>query len=181
MTAVDEGNGASTTLTVSVSAAPFELSEFVASYGLILLIIVILALVGAVMVLSNRRSSSVRSESQFDQTSSLKRVSMDDAFDDPEYDPFDLKSRKDGPKKKALETVEDSVLETDELEKSEDSQTPEDTSEEEDNDFPEEEELEIQDQDHLTDIGETEEDSEEITAPLEAVLSEEDIEALFEE
>tara|TARA_B100001175_G_scaffold315605_1_gene327521 strand:+ start:1782 stop:5318 length:3537 start_codon:yes stop_codon:yes gene_type:complete len=181
MTAVDEGNGASTTLTVSVSAAPFELSEFVASYGLILLIIVILALVGAVMVLSNRRSSSVRSESQFDQTSSLKRVSMDDAFDDPEYDPFDLKSRKDGPKKKALETVEDSVLETDELEKSEDSQTPEDTSEEEDNDFSEEEELEIQDQDHLTDIGETEEDSQEITAPLEAVLSEEDIEALFEE
>ena len=48
--------------------------------------------------------------SGMDQTKSLKKVSVDDAFDDPDYDPFDSQSRRDGPKSKTLDPVPEKVI-----------------------------------------------------------------------
>ena len=51
-------------------------------------------------MMKNREPTRNGITSVMDQTKSLKKVSMDDAFDDPDYDPFDAQSRKDGPRAK---------------------------------------------------------------------------------
>ena len=103
MTALDEGQGSSATLTLTVSAAPFSLGEFVSSYGIMIIVVVLIALSGGFMLVKNRSPPSDSGlVSGMDQTKSLKKVSVDDAFDDPDYDPFDSQSRREGPKSKSL-------------------------------------------------------------------------------
>tara|TARA_B100001250_G_scaffold177870_1_gene152884 strand:- start:1565 stop:2698 length:1134 start_codon:yes stop_codon:yes gene_type:complete len=89
MTAVDESGGASVTLTVVILEAPFSMGEFIGSYGIIIAFVLIV-LIGAAVVLQ-RRSPKARHHSGPDSTVGRRRVSMDDAFDNPQYDPFSEK------------------------------------------------------------------------------------------
>ena len=110
MTALDEGQGSSATLTLTVSAAPFSLGEFVSSYGIMIIVVVLIALSGGFMLVKNRSPPSDSGPvSGMDQTKSLKKVSVDDAFDDPDYDPFDAQSRREGPKSKSLEPATENL------------------------------------------------------------------------
>ena len=182
MTAVDEGPGSSITLTVIVSEAPFSLGDFMASYGLVIIVIAIISIAGAVFVIRNRQSGVRSLDPRFDQTSRLKRVSMDDAFDDPEYDPFDDQSRKDGPKavsEESDENLSDNKTDGDGDSESVEVIIPDDVSSilldskglDEDGALEEIEE-ESQSEDDL---------SESVAMSLEDALDDEDIEALFEE
>ena len=182
MTAVDEGPGSSITLTVIVSEAPFSLGEFMASYGLVIIVIAIISIAGAVFVIRNRQSGVRSLDPRFDQTSRLKRVSMDDAFDDPEYDPFDDQSRKDGPKavsEESDENLSDNKTGGDGDSESVEVIIPDDVSSilldskglDEDGALEEIEE-ESQSED---------DPSESVAMSLEDALDDEDIEALFEE
>ena len=182
MTAVDEGPGSSITLTVIVSEAPFSLGEFMASYGLVIIVIAIISIAGAVFVIRNRQSGVRSLDPRFDQTSRLKKVSMDDAFDDPEYDPFDDQSRKDGPKavsEESDENLSDNKIVGDGDSESVEVIIPDDVSSilldseglDEDGALEEIEE-ESQSEDDL---------SENVAMSLEDALDDEDIEALFEE
>ena len=182
MTAVDEGPGSSITLTVIVSEAPFSLGDFMASYGLVIIVIAIISIAGAVFVIRNRQSAVRSLDPRFDQTSRLKRVSMDDAFDDPEYDPFDDQSRKDGPKavsEESDENLSDNKTDGDGDSESVEVIIPDDVSSilldskglDEDGALEEIEE-ESQSEDDL---------SESVAMSLEDALDDEDIEALFEE
>ena len=182
MTAVDEGPGSSITLTVIVSEAPFSLGEFMASYGLVIIVIAIISIAGAVFVIRNRQSGVRSLDPRFDQTSRLKRVSMDDAFDDPEYDPFDDQSRKDGPKavsEESDENLSDNKTGGDGDSESVEVIIPDDVSSilldskglDEDGALEEIEE-ETQSED---------DPSESVAMSLEDALDDEDIEALFEE
>ena len=182
MTAVDEGPGSSITLTVIVSEAPFSLGEFMASYGLVIIVIAIISIAGAVFVIRNRQSAVRSLDPRFDQTSRLKKVSMDDAFDDPEYDPFDDQSRKDGPKavsEESDENLSDNKTDGDGDSESVEVIIPDDVSSilldskglDEDGALEEIEE-ESQSEDDL---------SESVAMSLEDALDDEDIEALFEE
>ena len=182
MTAVDEGPGSSITLTVIVSEAPFSLGEFMASYGLVIIVIAIISIAGAVFVIRNRQSGVRSLDPRFDQTSRLKKVSMDDAFDDPEYDPFDDQSRKDGPKavsEESDENLSDNKTVGDGDSESVEVIIPDDVSSilldseglDEDGALEEIEE-ESQSEDDL---------SENVAMSLEDALDDEDIEALFEE
>tara|TARA_B100000965_G_scaffold397125_1_gene413133 strand:- start:3086 stop:4063 length:978 start_codon:yes stop_codon:yes gene_type:complete len=85
MTALDEGEGASVTLTVVILEAPFSLGEFVSDYGIILAFVLIVV-IGAAVVLQKRGGSGRRAGP--DSAPGRKRISMDDAFDNPQYDPF---------------------------------------------------------------------------------------------
>ena len=182
MTAVDEGPGSSITLTVIVSEAPFSLGDFMASYGLVIIVIAIISIAGAVFVIRNRQSAVRSLDPRFDQTSRLKKVSMDDAFDDPEYDPFDDQSRKDGPKsvsEESDENLSDNKTDGDGDSESVEVIIPDDVSSilldskglDEDGALEEIEE-ESQSEDDL---------SESVAMSLEDALDDEDIEALFEE
>ncbi len=107
---------------------------------------------------------------------------MDDAFDDPEYDPFDQQSRKDGPK----------IVSEEPRENLSDNQTAEDI----DSDSVKEiipddvssillDSEELDEEENLEEIEEearSEDDLSESSAmSLEDALDDEDIEALFEE
>ena len=85
MTALDEGDGASVTLTVVILEAPFSMGEFVSDYGIIIAFILIVV-IGAAVVLQKRGVPEHRARS--DSSPGRKRISMDDAFDNPQYDPF---------------------------------------------------------------------------------------------
>ena len=101
MTAFDEGEGASITLVIEVQKAPFSLGGLVAAYGLYIVLFGMIAVLGVVLMQRLRPSEvvvkapAVRGKPR----RRGKRISMDDAFDDPEYDPFDSEKRKSGPKK----------------------------------------------------------------------------------
>ena len=181
MTAVDEGPGSSITITVIISEAPFSLGDFMTSYGLIIVIILIFSILGAVFVIKNRQSNIEPLDTQVDQTSRLKKVSVDDAFDDPEYDPFDDRSRKEGPKT-GLDVSSDDLpeIQTEEGIESVSQETliPDDVS----RILLDEEESEAEG----ALGGYNEEDSQEevpesVAMSLEDALDDEDIEALFEE
>ena len=181
MTAVDEGPGSSITLTVIISEAPFSLGDFIASYGLIIVISLILSIVGVVFVIKNRQSNIESLDPQVDQTSRLKKVSVDDAFDDPEYDPFDDRSRKEGAKTGLDVSSEDiPEIQTEEGIESVQQETaiPDDVS----RILLDEEESEAEGA-----LGEyiegdlQEEVPESVAMSLEDALDDEDIEALFEE
>ena len=181
LTAVDEGPGSSITLTVIVSEAPFSLGEFMASYGLIIIVILIISIAGAVFVIRNKQNNIPPSGPEVDHTSRLKRVSVDDAFDDPEYDPFDDKSSREGPKN-GLEYSNDPLTEIqtgEEIESvSRKAVIPEDVTSIllEDGDSEGEEAPEDVDEGDIQ-----EEVSESIAMSIEEALDDEDIEALFEE
>ena len=181
MTAVDEGPGSSITLTVIISEAPFSLGDFMASYGLIIVLMLIASVIGAVFVIRNRQSNIEPLDTQVDQTSRLKKVSVDDAFDDPEYDPFDDRSRKEGPKTGLNDSIED-LPETqteEEIESvSQEKVIPDDVS----RILLDEEESEAVGALEEDDEGDSQEEvPESVAMSLEDALDDEDIEALFEE
>lgn len=181
MTAVDEGPGSSITLTVIISEAPFSLGDFMASYGLIIVLMLIVSIVGVVFVIRNRQSNVQSLDPQVDQTSRLKKVSVDDAFDDPEYDPFDDRSRKEGPKAGLNDSSED-LPETqteEEIESiSQETVIPDDVS----RILLDEEESEAGGALEEDDEGDSQEEvPESVAMSLEDALDDEDIEALFEE
>ena len=184
MTALDEGQGSSATLTLTVSAAPFSLSAFFSSYGIILIIAVLIALSGGFMLIKNRRTPVDSGlVSGMDQTKSLKKVSVDDAFDDPDYDPFDSQSRKDGPKSKTLDPVPEKVDRDSEIVDSRDTSNADiqvDSEKQESESI-----IEVSDTMNDGDASKLSEEkgesSEDVALSVDDALSQEDIEALFEE
>ena len=169
MTAVDESGGSSVTLTVVILEAPFSMGEFIGSYGIIIAFVLIVV-IGAAVVLQRRRPQAHPRPSPGSLVG-RRRVSMDDAFDDPQYDPF---SKNDGQSEEAppSETTEDPVAEvSSEYEVGDDRFAGEGVAEA----FEELTGEKIED-----DIVE-EPDSEVVAVSVEEALDDEDIEALFED
>ena len=102
MTAFDDGGGASVTLSIQVEKKPFGFSTLVGDYGIYIGLIALIAILLAVLLMRIRPSESetyspIQTEKEVRKIRG-KRVSMDDAFDDPDYDPFDEQKRKSGPR-----------------------------------------------------------------------------------
>mgnify|MGYP001314453612 FL=1 len=121
--------------------------------------------------------------SGMDQTKSLKKVSVDDAFDDPDYDPFDSQSRREGPKSKSLEPATENTEQDSEII---DSQVTSDTDVQMDSGEQETESIVVDtdamDDEDVPDVSKGKsEPSEEVVMSVDDALSQEDIEALFDE
>lgn len=101
MTAYDEGEGASITLSIQVKKEPFGLSTLMADYGIYIGLVALIAILLAVLLQRMRTSQTDAAPSplQKEVRGRGRKVSMDDAFDDPDYDPFDKDKRKGGPRK----------------------------------------------------------------------------------
>ncbi len=180
LTVVDEGPGSSITLTVIVLEAPFSLGEFVTSYGLVILVIVIISIAGAVFVLRNKQDEFESLDPHIDHTNRLKKVSMDEAFDDPEYDPFDEQSRKEGPKNYPEDTEAPSSEILSQEEGGPDLEN-EMASEDVSSILLGTEESDLEDSSEGVEMTESEDTPESVAMSLEDALDDEDIEALFEE
>ncbi|MEE3277663.1 MAG: CARDB domain-containing protein, partial [Candidatus Thermoplasmatota archaeon] len=101
MTALDEGEGSSMTLVIEVKKEPFSFGGMMADYGLYFVLLGLILILVTVLV-QRMRPSEVIVEAPVVENVSRRRgrkISMDDAFDDPEYDPFDSDKKKRGPKR----------------------------------------------------------------------------------
>ena len=106
MTAFDEGEGSSMTLVIEVKKEPFSFGGMMADYGLYIVLLGLILILVTVLV-QRMRPPEVVVEAPVVENVSRRRgrkISMDDAFDDPEYDPFDSDKKKRGPKKGADES-----------------------------------------------------------------------------
>jgi hypothetical protein len=105
MTAFDEGEGSSVTLVIQVQKTPFSLGGLVSAYGIYIGLLGVIVILGALLMQRLRPPEIVIEAPVFEDAPRRrgKRISMDDAFDDPEYDPFDAKKGKSGPKKSERE------------------------------------------------------------------------------
>jgi hypothetical protein len=101
MTAFDEGAGSSITLVIQVEKEPFSFGVLMTDYGIYIGLLGLIVILVAVLFQRMRAPEVVVEASVIENVSRRRgrRVSMDDAFDDPDYDPFDAKRRKRGPKK----------------------------------------------------------------------------------
>jgi len=101
MTAFDEGEGSSVTLVIQVQKAPFSLGGLVSAYGIYIGLLGVILILGALLMQRLRPPEIVIEAPAFKDVPRRKgkRISMDDAFDDPEYDPFDTGKGKSGPEK----------------------------------------------------------------------------------
>jgi hypothetical protein len=109
MTAFDEGAGSSITLVIQVEKEPFSFGVLMADYGIYIGLFGLIVILVAVLI-QRMRSPEVVVEATVTENVSRrrgKRVSMDDAFDDPDYDPFNAEKKKRGPKKDIGESVAD--------------------------------------------------------------------------
>ncbi len=172
MTAFDEGDGSSITLSIQVQKEPFGLSTLMADYGIYIGLVAMIAVL--LVVLLNRMRPPREDEFSIVETepsSKGKKVSMDDAFDDPDYDPFDNEKRKSDPEgvdeEELVESPSESPIETP-MEDVSGSMDPELSGafEELIGESPEEPESEI---------------SESVAVSVDEALDNEDIEALFED
>ena len=113
MTAFDEGEGVSVTLSIQVQKEPFGLSTLMADYGVYIGLVALIAVL-LVVLLQRMRAPQNDGFSGIEREVRRKRgkVSMDDAFDDPDYDPFDEEKKKDGPKKMDAEDPEEETSES---------------------------------------------------------------------
>jgi hypothetical protein len=100
MTAFDEGSGSSITLVIEVQKEPFSFGVLMADYGIYIGLLGLIAILVTVLILRMRPPEVVVEASVMENVSRRRgrRVSMDDAFDDPDYDPFDAEKRKRGPR-----------------------------------------------------------------------------------
>ena len=101
MTALDEGEGSSMTLVIEVKKEPFSFGGIMADYGLYIVLLGLILILVTVLV-QRMRPPEVIVEAPVVENVSRRRgrkISMDDAFDDPEYDPFDSDKKKRGPKR----------------------------------------------------------------------------------
>ena len=81
------------------------MTDYVIYIGLLGLIVILV-----VVLIQRMRPPEVVIEATVTENVSKRRgrrVSMDDAFDDPDYDPFDAEKRKRGPRKDAPESAVD--------------------------------------------------------------------------
>ena len=101
MTAFDEGGGSSITLVIEVQKEPFGFGVLMADYGIYIGLLGLIAILVVVLILRMRPPKVVVEASMIENVSRRRgrRVSMDDAFDDPDYDPFDAEKRKRRPRK----------------------------------------------------------------------------------
>ena len=94
MTAYDEGEGSSITLSIQVQKEPFGLSTLMADYGIYIGLVALIAILLVVLLQRMRKPQSEDfSAVEREVRRKGKNVSMDDAFDDPDYDPFDKDER----------------------------------------------------------------------------------------
>jgi len=99
MTAFDEGSGSSITLVIEVQKEPFSFGVLMADYGIYIGLLGLIAILVTVLILRMRPPEVVVEASVMEKSRRRsRRVSMDDAFDDPDYDPFDAEKRKRGPR-----------------------------------------------------------------------------------
>jgi len=103
MTALDEGEGASMTLVIEVKKEPFSFGGMMADYGLYVVLLGLIVILVTVLVQRMRPPEVIVEASVVENVSRRRgrKISMDDAFDDPEYDPFDSDKKKRGPKRRA--------------------------------------------------------------------------------
>jgi len=85
MTASDEDTSDSFTFTVSVVEKPFSFGELLGGGEMILILIVVIASLGGILVMRLRKPSDLV---EAPVGARVSRISMDDAFDDVDYDPF---------------------------------------------------------------------------------------------
>lgn len=174
MTAYDEGEGASVTLSIQVKKEPFGLSTLVGDYGIYIGLVALIAVLLAVLLQRMRQPQSDVSSNQLAKEvrkSRGREVSMDDAFDDPDYDPFDEDNRKSSPQEMSSEDSSYDIEDLDDVQEnvSESGTVEPDLSGE----------LE-------TLIGESpdqgdDDSAESVAASVEEALDNEDIEALFDD
>jgi crotonobetainyl-CoA:carnitine CoA-transferase CaiB-like acyl-CoA transferase len=177
MTAFDEGAGSSITLVIQVEKEPFSFGVLMTDYGIYIGLLGLIVILVAVLFQRMRAPEVVVEASVIENVSRRRgrRVSMDDAFDDPDYDPFDAKKRKRGPKK---DTGESMVEEAPEAPRIPESMAPEE---------PERMDGELADAfNELTGESAQEEVEEEVVpetdaASVDGALDNEDIEALFDD
>ena len=187
MTALDEGEGSSIALTLTVSKAPFSLSGFASSYGLIVILVVIVTISGGLMLIKGRGFSSDEISATIDQTKSLKKVSMDDAFDDPDYDPFDTQSRKEGPKMESERSTAEKGPSDSDTNDSHDGKAPDTETDSEEEEGSEQINgdpivMDNEDTEDTEDVSErNDESTDEVALSVDEALSQEDIEALFDD
>jgi len=95
---VDDGDVTdSMRITIQVKEEPFSISAFVLSpIGIALVAVLILSITGATMILKNKKRID---EGEYNLPSA---GTIDDAFDDPEYDPFSKDSKKQKISKKRI-------------------------------------------------------------------------------
>jgi hypothetical protein len=107
MTAFDEGQGSSITLVIQVKKEPFSFGVIMADYGIYIGLLGLIVILVAVLIQRMRPSEVVIEATVTENVSRRRgrRVSMDDAFDDPDYDPFDSEKRKRGPRKSKGESA----------------------------------------------------------------------------
>ncbi len=86
LTASDESMSDSMTITVIIEAAPFSFGNIVSSPAFIILIIALLAGGGGFAFMRMKKPADLVEAPP--EARRVRRVSMDDAFDDPEFDPF---------------------------------------------------------------------------------------------
>ena len=124
MTALDEGPGSSATLVIQVKKEPFSFGVMMADYGIY---IGLLGLIVILVTLLVQRVRSPESDIKAPRVESVgrdrsRRVSMDDAFDDPDYDPFDTEKKGLGASKSMTEADPDLPSEAPEEPESVDSE-----------------------------------------------------------
>jgi len=95
MTAFDEGGGSSMALVIEVKKEPFSFGGMMADYGIYIGLLGLIVILVTVLI---QRMRPAREEVDLPRGGSGgrsldRRISMDDAFDDPEYDPFDSDKR----------------------------------------------------------------------------------------
>ena len=174
MTAFDEGEGASITLSIQVKKKPFGVSTLIGDYGVYIGLVALIAILLVVLLQRMRSPQSdisppSHSEKEFRKIRGRK-VSMDDAFDDPDYDPFDKEKSKSGPRSMDREDFSQEVEEQDEIE--------EDISEDVvDSDLSGAFEELIGEAPDQTE----EESAEDVAVSIDEALDNEDIEALFDD
>jgi hypothetical protein len=80
-----------------------------ADYGIYIGLLGLIAILVAVLIQRMRPPEVVIEAAVTENVSKRRgrRVSMDDAFDDPDYDPFDAEKRKRGPRKDPTESAVD--------------------------------------------------------------------------
>lgn len=110
LTAWDEATSHSMLLLVNVEKQAFSFGELVGPYGIVILLVVVIAALGGVLSMRLRKPKDLVEAPAGARGG--RRVSMDDAFDDPEYDPFseDAKKRR---VKRPEETEEETDLQED--------------------------------------------------------------------
>ena len=95
---VDDGDATdSMRITIQVEEKPFTITSFIMSpMGILIVIVLILSIVAAPVIMKKRK------ETEHDEYRVPSKGSIDDAFDDPDYDPFSEDRKKQKISKKRI-------------------------------------------------------------------------------